>query len=50
MEYGAYSYTLSVLKDGSTALIWYVNVDCVNEYADYDQILSERIRFVVALN
>jgi len=50
VEYGAYSYTLSVLKDGSTALIWYVNVDCVNEYADYDQILSERIRFVVALN
>ena len=40
---------LTVLKDGSTGLIYSVAVDCINTYDDVEEILSERINFVVVV-
>ncbi len=40
---------LTSLKDGSTGLIYSVVVDCINSYEDVDEILSERINFVVVI-
>ena len=50
VEYGEYSYSLTILKDGSTALVWYVDVNCIQEYEEHNISISERIQFVVPID
>ena len=50
VEYGEYSYSLTILKDGSTALVWYVDVNCIQEYEKHNISKSERIQFVVPID
>lgn len=49
IEYGEYNYTFTQLKEGYLGIICDVNVDCIDDFGEYSEVISERIELVVAI-
>lgn len=50
VEFGEPAYMLTALKDGSLGVVCTVDVDCINSYGEFGEMLSERNNFVVLID
>lgn len=50
VKYGKPNVLLTTLKDGKTGLIYWLDVDCINNYGEMQRVLSERINMVVVID